>query len=491
MRVMIADDETVVRRGIIDGIDWKKYGISEVSQAENGEDCLKIMSETQVDVLITDIRMPRVNGVDLGKSVSERFPDCAIIFISAYTDKEYLKSAISLNVVAYVEKPISLDELSTAIEKACSIVSDTHKRNETRHFSQVFRALLMKKTGSVKTADLGKIAGKAVCCALFCFKNSDEWNMYGDKEAINKIFSCHDVNIMVFGDILKEYYIGVCWCDDGSDPQERCRAALGEFSANYCAGHLFAAIGITQEVKLLYDSFLSAQMYLERMFYTPDCIISACRQENPRALEYTLSPAVADRLRYALFNRVKHEYIDAVGLFEKELTDRFYTISSAKNAALAILNLIQTYIPEYEYDFLTIEKVARCGDLGELIKLLIKESEHIVYYCDAMDPVCIEAVRVISEDYSKNELSLSYICTKLNIGKSKLCSQFRQGTGKSVNEYITEYRIAVAKELIGQGGMQVKDVAGMIGYNDINYFSKVFKKQVGVLPGSYKGLKEE
>ena len=115
MVAVIVDDERFVRRGIIENIPWHSLGIETVIEARNGMDCLKKAEEFQPDILIADIRMPKLNGIDLGKEIASRYPKCKMIIISAYSEKEYLKSAISLNVVAYVEKPIVISELEEAV----------------------------------------------------------------------------------------------------------------------------------------------------------------------------------------------------------------------------------------------------------------------------------------------------------------------------------------------------------------------------------------
>lgn len=145
MVVMVVDDERFVRQGIIDNIPWQSLGIDTVLEARNGLECIEKAKEFPPDILIADIRMPKLNGIDLGKQIASQYPDCKMIIISAYSDKEYLKSAISLNVVAYVEKPLILDELERAISKAVKDISQKTQAREENLSYELFADILNQK----------------------------------------------------------------------------------------------------------------------------------------------------------------------------------------------------------------------------------------------------------------------------------------------------------------------------------------------------------
>ena len=120
-KMMIVDDEKRTRESIADYIDWNSIGVEISALAGNGEEALELMETNKPDILLSDIRMPHLDGIKLAEIVTKRFPEMKIIFLSAYTDKEYLKSAISLKVENYVEKPINPDEL---LETVGTIVKD-------------------------------------------------------------------------------------------------------------------------------------------------------------------------------------------------------------------------------------------------------------------------------------------------------------------------------------------------------------------------------
>ena len=111
VKILIVDDESYTREGILDTISWEDLSITEVKEAFDGINALEILENYEPDIILTDVRMPRLNGIELSFKARELYPSCSIIFMSGYSDKEYLKSAIHLKAISYVEKPIYLYEL--------------------------------------------------------------------------------------------------------------------------------------------------------------------------------------------------------------------------------------------------------------------------------------------------------------------------------------------------------------------------------------------
>ena len=100
MRILIADDEELTRKGIISSVDWETLGISDIDHADDGIHALECAKRAQPNNLLTDVRMPRMDGIELAKRLREQDPDCPVIFMSGYSDKEYLKAAINLKAVS-------------------------------------------------------------------------------------------------------------------------------------------------------------------------------------------------------------------------------------------------------------------------------------------------------------------------------------------------------------------------------------------------------
>ncbi len=133
IRVLLAEDEAVIRGGILRHIRWNELGVDEVRSAANGTDALAMREEYEPDIIISDIRMPGMIGTDLMREYRKTLPECQVIFISGYSDKEFLTSAISLGAVAYVEKPIDLTILSDAIRMAVENIQKTRRAKQAEN----------------------------------------------------------------------------------------------------------------------------------------------------------------------------------------------------------------------------------------------------------------------------------------------------------------------------------------------------------------------
>ena len=118
LKILIVDDEAPTRARIIKGISWEELNISQIVQAEDGDEAIHLCDTFVPDILLTDVRMPKTDGIELATHLSHRFPGIKTIFISGYTDKEYFKSAIRLGAVSYIEKPVDLSELFNVLSEA-------------------------------------------------------------------------------------------------------------------------------------------------------------------------------------------------------------------------------------------------------------------------------------------------------------------------------------------------------------------------------------
>jgi two-component system, response regulator YesN len=118
LKALVIDDEDMTRNILLNFLPWLEMGVESVCEANNGVNALELVSTFVPDIVLCDVRMPKMDGIEFSTHLYELLPDCKIIFLSAYTDKEYLKSAIKLKAVSYIEKPIDLDEITEILKQA-------------------------------------------------------------------------------------------------------------------------------------------------------------------------------------------------------------------------------------------------------------------------------------------------------------------------------------------------------------------------------------
>ena len=143
MKVLLVEDEVLTREGLLMSIPWEALGIGEVFTAENGEGGLELALAKEPDIVMTDVRMPRMDGITMAFEIRKKNKKCRFIFVSGFCDKEYLKSAIQLSAVNYIEKPIEVEEVITALKRALKLLVEQRRQEEIEaEYRKQFHGLL-------------------------------------------------------------------------------------------------------------------------------------------------------------------------------------------------------------------------------------------------------------------------------------------------------------------------------------------------------------
>lgn len=186
LSILVVDDEYDTREGIKNNISWDELKISSVATAKNGLEALKSIQQHKPDIILTDIKMPKMDGITLATKVRELYPDIKIIFLTGYTEKEYLKAAISLQIASYVEKPVDLGELKSALLKAVlDLIPDLNKTriNEINNF---IRTNLHNPELSLQTIADHVSLSKTYLCVMYKKETGITINEYINMQRIKK-----------------------------------------------------------------------------------------------------------------------------------------------------------------------------------------------------------------------------------------------------------------------------------------------------------------
>jgi len=162
LKILVVDDEKGTRDVISKLINWNELGIGWVGEAEDGADALQIAKDEKPDILLTDIKMPKMNGIQLVENLREALPNCKIIFLTGYSDKEYLKAAIRYKAVNYVEKPVDLNELTKVLKSAAkeALADKEHWQKQiTEEMSAFCLELISTKNGLTNIDEKIKVLG--------------------------------------------------------------------------------------------------------------------------------------------------------------------------------------------------------------------------------------------------------------------------------------------------------------------------------------------
>ena len=514
MKLLIADDEKLTREGIISSIDWTALGVSEIYQADDGIHGLELAKEIQPDIVLSDVRMPRMDGIEMSSRLKELFPNISIIFMSGYSDKEYLKAAIKLKAISYVEKPIDPDEIKESVLEALKnkqkIEKTTDTEKEHRRFaaSSLATRLIYPNSASEEelVSDFGKLSlyidsATTFQTVIFSFKNSI---FQGTSHALISFYiQLHDfLESNGFGEIhgIKQdrFLIYHIFGRTASiDFLEQFAATAARLAA-VLSNDFFIVMGKNVTgLSSIYESYNSAVMQLQSCFYHPygSCFLYSSEPSNLHA--HFTAPFTMDEFKNLLQQRNLKVTEMAKTLFDtlvysknilpNQVKDFYYHCFGAIQETYTLLHL--PYPEQKSKTLISLESVSSCETIFELNQLLIQELALFLTQADLSKEESTPVMAIknfIADHYQDDNLSIKDISDHVFLSTSYICTLFKNETGQTLNQYITKYRVEKAKKLLADPLNKITDISSNVGYSDGNYFGKTFKKIVGLSPTEYR-----
>ena len=507
IKVLIADDERFTRQGILDMVDWDKLNVSEVKEAYDGINALEILKDFEPNILLTDVRMPRLNGIDLAFKARELYPNCMILFMSGYSDKEYLKSAIKLKAINYVEKPIEIEELEENLNNAIlEFVKNTTIHNSIEHtianeISSIDNSEAVKSIiSSYFSKDFNDklVDGQYVSVLIKIYKIIPNKHLFIDK--IREII--HDCGLEGFVSmqnekdiVLQIFFSKNIKSIHNSNVFQSFFATLDEYIKNY--SHFYIFVGsIVANMQDMHKSYASASS-LDTLSFFKDYNSVIYFEEVPHTTCATIDPNAYSAFKRNLNNEDKQAVLSDINNITSEFMLNCGTdINEIKNVYNKLLLHIFNFCHSRNINlnnsvnentsFNTILQFNNIFEIKHYMLEIIKD----VFLClkekNIYNEPALNIIKYINEHYNSYDLSLEDISKNTFLTPAYICVIFKDFTGKTVNKYITEYRIMQAKELLKDSNIKMNDIALKVGYRDGNYFAKIFKKETGYSPSEYR-----
>ncbi len=506
--LFIADDEKEIREGLKCILDWKSLGFKICGEAGNGEDALNSILELQPDLVLLDIRMPRMLGIDVAKSARAAGYLGHFVILSGYSDFSYAQKAISYHVDNYLTKPIDEVELMETInlvkerleiEKAkASSMANYKKAAKHVLLSDVIKGTL--DSNSINTKELNLCADIYQVVLYENFSESLQSTKYSFAELLN-VTNKDDKNFDYIKDENEEIILlkGTHALNRFNNFLEHYEDAPQEGSP---LDSLFIAYGETvTSIDKIPNSYQQASKLISRRFF--------CMQ-GQHTLGYKELPSLAaidtilndDYLKeYAdfivgfiqsynrkkmaeyLYNLEQYLYnvkngIDEVKLF---LTDLYLC---TKENISHVYNNVEIPFPS---NASVIEIINSKHYLYEIIQFLSEQFEMIMNATGnpSRDSIMDDILYYIDRNFQSN-IKLESIAPLFGYNSAYLGKIFNKTFGESFNSYVDNKRIERSKELLIENKLKVYEIAEQVGYNNIDYFHKKFKKHVGVSPAEYR-----
>lgn len=536
LKVFLVEDESIVREGLRDNIPWQQYGYEFVGEASDGEMALPLIQKTRPDVLLTDIKMPFMDGLSLSRLVHQEFPDMKIIIISGYDDFEYARGAILVGAEQYLLKPITraamqkvLAELKTKIETEREQKTYQEKfQSEVREYEQFSRTDFFVKLfeGRMAVQDIYEEASKlslkinAPCYNILLFnlqekrigesrgkesedfaRKREELLHYFIRYPENLVFrwNVNTYGVLIKGNTAQMQELGVRCLEN----VERICHPAEEFLDWYVAlGEPVERLSLLAECyskvnHLFAYRFLRPQMHI----FTGETVGRSMPEKEAGGRIRDIDPAKmeGELIRDFLQKGVRDEiadfvenYLLAVGealqsaMFRNYLTLHTYftavsyvhSLGCDKEELLQLLD-DEGLTPEGPYDVDALPDYLR-GLLEKTVELRDRESDN------QSKRILKKALSYIEENYSQETLSLNSVAGEVNVSANYFSAIFSQAMQVTFVEYVTGRRMDKAKKLLRQTQMHTGEIATEVGYKDPHYFSFVFKKTQGCTPREYR-----
>lgn len=530
-RIMLVDDEEEVRKAIIRNMDWEELGFTVVGDAENGEDALEKLEQWEPDVVITDIRMPYMDGLTLTERIREKYPSIKILIFSGYDDFEYAKQAIKLNVTEYILKPVNSEELAVILKRIqASLDEEIKQRRDIDSLRasyqgslpilrELFLNDLVRRTTDInviaprfKEYDIDILEARKWLAAVIhveqverietkelsmhqelipisvrslvedCLKPYCRFAIFTSSEGITVIAAIDENNtqtglINLFHDICKES-----------------RRVL-EVAITIGVGHSCESL---QQIGDSYQTAVDALGYRAIVGKGKTIYINDVDPMNRGKLQFDIKDE--EELTAAIKFGSRETIEDMVRGLTACMEDakvhtrqhQLYMLSVA-NCLIRLmqqyeLNMDEMFDSKEQYEDI-LEGICRREDFADrIISVACRMNDAMNRERDnTTRKVMEEAKEYIREHYSDPELSVETLCRHLHMSPAYFSTVFKKETGQSYVNYLTEIRLKKAVELLNETDDKTYMIAQKVGYQEQNYFSYVFKKKYGVSPTRYRG----
>lgn len=531
LKVFLAEDEFIIREGIKNNIDWQAHGYEFCGEASDGELAFPLIQKTRPDILITDIKMPFVDGLALSRLVKKELPETEIIILSGYEEFDYAKEAIQIGVARYLLKPVNGETLLQEIDSVAEIILGKQKEKEIREKYQkemeenslrdqmdLFQHLV---TGDCSMEELLSVADKldlkimAPWYSIVLLKIQSMKHDYEEysgsivvvDERIAKL--AEPEHVLIFDRALegRAFLFKADSEDELLAYQKEYLGDVKEVLSSYVNLRYFGGIGTpVNRLREIPASFEDAShAFAHRYLVAESCILDssllmqegAAEQEDFRIS--AVNPEQIDRTKMQEFLRTGD--LDEVIYFVDEffgkldggaMKSRIFRQYITMDAYFSIADFLkglglqkdEIEAPDQDSSILQDEKSAMDYIVRIMNKaLVLREKRASSRYEDVVS----EVIHYIEDNYAQEELSLNLLASHVNFSPNHLSMIFSQQTGQTLIRYLTDYRMNRAKELLRCSSKKSSVISMEVGYKDPHYFSYLFKKTQGMTPTQYRG----
>jgi two-component system, response regulator YesN len=517
MKLLIIDDELQIRTGLAEEINWIDLGIEKVYLAENGIEAVELCENHQPEIVITDIRMPGIDGLELSRQVVDLYKPVAIIILSGYSDFNYAKEAIQFGAKAYLLKPINIDELIGVVQESIESIKYQLELSKNKSlFEQMSRKqklmsliehqvelneeklLAFKKLISIKTTEFMLLGMLSV--DTFKYRNTNQIGIYL-KSIIEDVLINQPTNMLYWNDgallFLCPYTSESHYKKSKDSFTDRLFQINQMLKAQFnCSVSL--AISSLRCMKYIPKMFIECQHALKHRLYSGEkSFLSADTLDlSSKAWISPLNTSELKRVIEVFEKKKTHQYLEELfaNICEMKVTSSDFVRGVCIGMKRTLIETIQEkgintqqLIKEYPMLVKDIPSFVTITDYDEwmnhLYSVVIEKFGRLGGKLHSR--VIIQVVDYISNHY-KEDISLFLLSEYTGKSKNYLGHLFKKEMNVSFVDFLNDIRIGEAKKRLKNTDEMIYEISEAVGFSDYKYFSSIFKKYVGISPLSYR-----
>lgn len=491
LSLMIADDEYFIRQRLKKVIHWEELGLTFAGEAENGKDVLDLIASEPVDMILLDIKMPKLNGIEVAKHIYENYPMTKIIILSGYSDFSYAKSLIRYGAIDYLLKPIDPESLRSTLSECTQSILESKKQYE-----QIQKYHHYEKCSDISGVLNGHMDIKQLLIQYpnMCEKKYSIYiGVFINDESLISIYKLmsilHQAQIECeyFKELDYSYMIQVFV--ENKETITQLKTLLMDFLNDTSCYCLFTI----SEIFSLHESWIQyykPALYLlnQRYFNLNSCILTEYKESPFENAQTELSKIRHNILFHlngqdtsgfqdyieALFEQIKRKKnVDFMYLVVTEIlltcTIHFKILTASSHGIKQFVSMIidEEYMLENLKDTV-VSYGLNCVDFTKATPSDLAISKKIIAY--------------ISKHYKESDMSVAGLAEVFSMNISYMGSIFKKINNQSISQYITTLRMEASKKLLETNQYKIFEIAEMVGYTDAFYYSKRFKKFFGYSP---------
>lgn len=489
-KLYLLDDEPFILEGLKYIIDWEKYGFDVVGTSNNGEDGFNFIKNEDVDLIITDIMMPKMTGLELISNLKKINHNAKFIVLSAFQEFQYAKEAISMGAENYLTKPIDEDELIQTIEEVKKKIEKIKlEKVDTKIFKNDLILKLICNKNNDEVLDRLKLEGvsfnyKNLCVVILEFAEGGNIN----KHILNHIDNLNyeycvnlqnQILIIMDKESVNKDALRNLKDDLSRIANEHVYISRGKFvDSIYTLNCSYQSAKDIHEYKLVYPNISWIREYKEKSY----------NLENIDYIDF-------DHLKKLLLNKDNKEALNYIeSIFSKLKNDENLTVKQIKTKSIEVFLNVYNYFNDSKIIKgldLYLEKVINSVNLDqiqiELNNMIKHRQSKLEETDDSISPIILKLLRNIEKNYSK-DLNLKEISETYNINSIYLGQLFQKETGILFSDYLNNFRVNKAKNLLVETSLKAAEIGELVGYANKNYFYRKFKDIVGITPSEWRKI---